>query len=120
MSGRKNKDWYYSEEKFMYQKMFNHGREIVKMCHDSPVAGHPGQWKAVELIARNYWWPNMTKFVFKCIIGCNPCQQYKKLHNQPMEKLNPVKAPKVGPIDKNSHRHDNKQVYHNHKVMTPY
>ena len=31
--------------------------EIISLHHNSPVAGHPGQWKIQELISRNYWWP---------------------------------------------------------------
>ena len=34
--------------------------EIISLHHDSPVAGHPGQWKTQELISRNYWWPGIT------------------------------------------------------------
>src|SRR6202795_3427796 len=38
-------------------------RKIVKLHHDSTLAGHPGQWKTLELVSRNYWWPGMTKFI---------------------------------------------------------
>ena len=34
--------------------------EIIKLHHDTPTAGHPGQWKTLELVSRNYWWPNIT------------------------------------------------------------
>ena len=37
--------------------------EIVRILHDLPSAGHLGQWKTVELISHNYWWPGMTKFI---------------------------------------------------------
>ena len=37
--------------------------EIIKLHHDSPVAGHPSQWKTLELILRNYWWPGITQKV---------------------------------------------------------
>ena len=30
-------------------------RQIVHNHHDSPVAGHPGRWKTLELVSRNYW-----------------------------------------------------------------
>ena len=32
-------------------------RKISTLCHDSKLAGHPGRWKTLELISRNYWWP---------------------------------------------------------------
>ena len=29
--------------------------EIIWLHHDTPIAGHGGQWKMVELVSRNYW-----------------------------------------------------------------
>jgi len=29
--------------------------EIIRLHHDTPIAGHGGQWKTVELVTRNYW-----------------------------------------------------------------
>ena len=29
--------------------------QIITLHHDSPVVGHPGKWKTLELISRNYW-----------------------------------------------------------------
>ena len=37
--------------------------EIIQLHHDTPVAGHRGQWKMVELVTRNYWWPGVVKEV---------------------------------------------------------
>jgi len=30
-------------------------RQIVSLCHDTKVAGHPERWKTLELVSRNYW-----------------------------------------------------------------
>jgi len=30
-------------------------RQIVVLCHDTQIAGHPGRWKTLELVSRNYW-----------------------------------------------------------------
>jgi len=27
---------------------------VVLLCHDTKVAGHPGCWKTLELVSRNY------------------------------------------------------------------
>ena len=35
--------------------------EIIRLHHDTPVGGHRGQWKMVELVTRNFWWPGVTK-----------------------------------------------------------
>jgi len=29
-------------------------RQIVSLCHDMKVAGHPERWKTLELVSRNY------------------------------------------------------------------
>jgi len=31
-------------------------RQIVALCHDTHITGHPGRWKTLELVSRNYWW----------------------------------------------------------------
>jgi hypothetical protein len=38
-------------------------REIVKLHHDSVIAGHPGRWKTLELVTRNYWWPGISRYI---------------------------------------------------------
>jgi len=30
-------------------------RRVVSLCHDTKVAGHPGCWKTLELVSRDYW-----------------------------------------------------------------
>jgi len=30
--------------------------EVIQLYHDTPVGGHRGQWKTVELVTRNFWW----------------------------------------------------------------
>jgi len=37
--------------------------EIIWLHHDTLIAGHRRQWKTVELVTRNYWWPGITKEV---------------------------------------------------------
>jgi len=52
-------------------------REIIQLHHDTPVGGHGGRWKMVELIVRNYWWLGVTKEVGRYMDGCDACQRYK-------------------------------------------
>jgi len=47
--------------------------EIIQLYHDTPVGGHEGRWKTAELVARNYWWPGVTKEVERYVDGCNMC-----------------------------------------------
>ena len=63
--------------------------EIIKLHHDSLVAGHPGQWKTLKLISRNYWWPGIIQKVNDYISGCNKYQQMKSFPDKPAGKLKP-------------------------------
>ena len=47
--------------------------EIIQLHHDTPVRGHGGRWKTMELVTRNYWWPGVTKEVGKYVDGCDTC-----------------------------------------------
>ena len=48
-------------------------REIIQLHHDTPVGGHGGRWKMMELIGRNYWWPGITKEVGRYMDKCDAC-----------------------------------------------
>ena len=37
--------------------------KVVQQCHDANVAGHFGRDKTLELMKRNYYWPNMEEWV---------------------------------------------------------
>jgi len=39
--------------------------------------GHLGQWKTIELITQEYWWPGIIEFVKAYIKGCAVCQTTK-------------------------------------------
>ena len=61
--------------------------ELVCLHHDTPIARHPGQWKTLELVTHNYWWPGITKFVFDYVDGCDKSQRYKNFPQPPAGKL---------------------------------
>jgi len=42
-----------------------------------------------ELIARNYWWPGVTKEVGRYVDRCDACQRYKNQSKAPAGKLMP-------------------------------
>jgi len=46
---------------------------IVTLSHDSRLAGHSGRWKTLELVSRNYWWPQMSRYVGRYISTCDMC-----------------------------------------------
>ena len=67
--------------------------EIIRLHHDTPVGGHGGQWKTVELVTRNFWWPGVAKEVKRYVEGCDAYQQNKNHTEQPAGKLMPNSIP---------------------------
>jgi len=67
--------------------------EIIWLHHDMPIAGHGGQWKTVELVTRNYWWPGVTKEVKRYVEECDQCQRMKNRAEMPAGKLRPNQVP---------------------------
>ena len=47
--------------------------EIIYLHHDILIVRHKEQWKMVELVTRNYWWPGVTKKVKQYVKGCDQC-----------------------------------------------
>ena len=89
----KDKEWretngiMYKEGKVYVPKDNKLWVEIIRLHHDMPVEGHRGQWKMVELVAHNFWWPGVTKKVKWYIEGYNAYQYNKNHTEQPTGKL---------------------------------
>jgi len=47
----------------------------------------------MELVTRNYWWPEMIRDVEKYIEGCNICQRMKNRTELPVGKLKLSEVP---------------------------
>lgn len=67
--------------------------DIIRTHHDSRIDGHPGQYKTVELITRNYWWPGVHFDVRRYVSGCDTCQRTKPHRAKPNAPLNPNEVP---------------------------
>ena len=63
--------------------------EVIRLHHNMPVGGHGGQWKTVELVTRNFWWPGVTREVKRYVEGCDACQRNKNRMQPPIGKLMP-------------------------------
>jgi len=83
----------YKEEKVYVPKDDRLRAEIIRLHHDTPVGGHGGQWKTVELVTRNFWWPGITKEVKQYVEGYDACQRNKNHTEQPAGKLMPNSIP---------------------------
>ena len=60
---------------------------IIWLHHDVLAAGHRRRWKTVELVTRNYWWPEVMRDVGKYIEGCDLCQRMKNRTEEQVGKL---------------------------------
>jgi hypothetical protein len=67
-------------------------RKILELFHDSPAAGHPGRAKTLELVSRNYWWPQIAKYVNDFVDGCEKCKSTKVF---PVKAHGPLKPNKI-------------------------
>jgi hypothetical protein len=36
---------------------------IVEQHHNTRIAGHAGHFKTLDLVSRNYWWPQMSHYI---------------------------------------------------------
>jgi hypothetical protein len=61
-------------------------RHLIQSHHNSPVYGHPGISKTIQLTERLYWWPQMRIDITEYIKGCADCQRHKV-------NTRPTKAP---------------------------
>ena len=67
--------------------------DILRLHHDTPLAGHPGRYKTHELVTRNYWWPGIMKDIRKYVEGCEKYQRAKPIRQKPQSVLHPHDVP---------------------------
>ncbi|ESK81447.1 retrotransposon nucleocapsid protein [Moniliophthora roreri MCA 2997] len=74
-------------------------REITKTIHEGQPFGHPGQFRMLDLVQRDYWWPGMAKFIKSFVDGCAVCQQMKINTHPTKVGLQPIAGtPNVTPF----------------------
>ncbi|KAE8708553.1 Detected protein of unknown function [Hibiscus syriacus] len=74
-------------------KWDNLRRDLVKECHDTKWAGHPGQKRTMALLETTYFWPHMKDSVELYVKTCLVCQQDKVENRQPTGLLEPFPVP---------------------------
>jgi hypothetical protein len=83
VSGTKKDEW-------LSQKELTGKRKIIKAHHDPPVHGHPGINRTIQIVERNYWWPQLRQDVKDYVQGCADCQRHK-VNNRPTKApLRPI------------------------------
>jgi hypothetical protein len=68
---------------------------IIREHHDDPLHGHPGITRTMELIQRQYQFPDMKDKVTKFIKQCVPCQQNKHSTHAKYGEMQTIQAPKA-------------------------
>ena len=75
------------EEKIYMLKNKELRVEIIWLHYDMPAPEYGGRQKTMELVMRNYWWPEVTKDIEKYVNRCDMCQRMKNQIETPVGKL---------------------------------
>ena len=70
-------------------------RKIAEQHHNSKIGGHTGRWKTLELVSRNYWWPNMSCYIGQYCKLCDMCLRTKAQKRKPFGELHPLPIPEA-------------------------
>ena len=57
------------EEKVYVPKDEDLRAEIIQLYHNIPATEHRGKWKMMELVTRNYWWPEVMRDIEQYVEG---------------------------------------------------
>ncbi|KAF8749822.1 hypothetical protein RHS01_09855 [Rhizoctonia solani] len=52
--------------------------DLLCIFHDSPLAGHLGRQRTLELVSRNYYWPGIRADTYWHVDSCETCQRIRK------------------------------------------
>jgi len=67
--------------------------EVIWLHHDVPAARHGGHWKIVELVTRNYWWPEVMRDMGRYVERYDLCQRMKNRTEELVGKLKLSEVP---------------------------
>ena len=57
------------------------------------MVGHTGRWKTLELVAWDYWWPQMSHYIGQYVKTCDLCLHTKAQWHLPVRELSPLPTP---------------------------
>ena len=67
--------------------------QIAKGCHDSQIAGHLGNEKAIEIVCREFYWKGLTAWIIDYVRSCDKCQHNKSPRHARFRLLQPLQVP---------------------------
>ena len=66
---------------------------ILRDHHDAQAAGHPGRARTLELVSRNFYWPQQRKYIHRYVDHCDTCCRIKPIRHAPFGLLKPLDLP---------------------------
>ncbi|MBW0533517.1 hypothetical protein O181_073232 [Austropuccinia psidii MF-1] len=66
---------------------------ILQKCHDSTLAGHPGQENTLKLIKRDFYWADMNQFIKDYVCSFQQCSRNKKIQHKNFGLVKPLSIP---------------------------
>lgn len=86
--------------------------QILQAYHDHPLVGHVGIEKTIELVKRDFYWPQMDAEIRLYVTTCHSCQKHKPSQRLPIGLLKPLEIPSqrwfhvsmdfIGPLPKSN------------------
>jgi RNase H-like domain found in reverse transcriptase/Reverse transcriptase (RNA-dependent DNA polymerase)/Integrase zinc binding domain/Chromo (CHRromatin Organisation MOdifier) domain len=68
-------------------------KELLRVCHDDPFAGHFGATRTLELLQRHFHWEKMEAEATAYVKSCDVCQKTKAKRHLPYGELQPLPRP---------------------------
>ncbi len=68
-------------------------RQILQVCHDTPLGGHFRRHETAALVRRLAYWPGQTRDVDAFVRTCEVCQRTTEEHVSPGGLLHPLPLP---------------------------
>jgi hypothetical protein len=68
--------------------------EVLRRHHDDPLARHFGSKRTLDLVARKYYWPGMSRDVKAYCKACLTCQRVRPVRHRPHGSLEPLPQPR--------------------------
>jgi hypothetical protein len=68
---------------------------IIKQHHNTCIARHAGCFKTLELVSRNYWWPQISRYIGVYAKTCDLCNLTKVQRQRLIGKLHPSETPEA-------------------------
>jgi hypothetical protein len=68
--------------------------EVLRRHHNDPIAGHFGAKRILELVARKYYWPGMSREVKAYTQACSTCQRVRPVRHRLHRSMEPLPQPR--------------------------